>query len=417
MSQLEKIDTYHFSETLIFDNIHGYIEIDEIAKSIIDTPEFQRMRRIHQDGALHYVFPTANHSRFEHSIGTYHLAKKMISTIKNKQPELKITDRIVKVISLAGLCHDLGHLMYSHLFDDLFLSKLGNKDKFIKNSLNLCVHEDRSILILSNMIKEKDIKIDDDELDVIKDLIHPGKNYLEDYKKWSEEFKVGKWIFQIVSNPKNNIDVDKFDYINRDNKAIGLKLDVDFSRLILQARVINDEIFYPIQSKENLYHLFFVRYQLHRRIYHHKTVKAVEILIVKILFELEKTHQISEYLLNYDKIQLLVDNFIFHTDNKNVKKLINDIETRNLPSLIYEKVSLTDDEVGVNYKDNDKETFYTIKYKVGYSSDSTNPLSKINFYKPKDKMVVEDINVRNFSLLTNDNHQEFVTRIYSSTKI
>ena len=132
MSELEKIDTYHFSETLIFDNIHGYIEIDEVAKSIIDTPEFQRMRRIHQDGALHYVFPTANHSRFEHSIGTYHLAKKMISTLRNKQPELKITDRIVKVISLAGLCHDLGHLMYSHLFDDLFLSKLGNKDKLKK---------------------------------------------------------------------------------------------------------------------------------------------------------------------------------------------------------------------------------------------------------------------------------------------
>ena len=99
------------------------------------------------------------------------------------------------------------------------------------------------------MIEMKNIKISDDELDVIKDLIHPGKSYLEDYEKWSEEFKVGKWIFQIVSNPKNSIDVDKFDYINRDNKAIGLKLDVDFSRLIMKARVINDEIFYPIQSK------------------------------------------------------------------------------------------------------------------------------------------------------------------------
>ena len=102
--------------TLIFDNIHGYIEVDNIALSIIDTPEFQRLRHIHQGGVLYYVFPTANHSRFEHSIGTYHLAKKIINNIRSKQPELGITDEIVKVISIAGLCHDMGHVMYSHLF-------------------------------------------------------------------------------------------------------------------------------------------------------------------------------------------------------------------------------------------------------------------------------------------------------------
>ena len=50
---------------LIYDNIHGYIEIDSIAKKIIDTPEFQRLRYIHQTGVLFLVFPTANHSRFE----------------------------------------------------------------------------------------------------------------------------------------------------------------------------------------------------------------------------------------------------------------------------------------------------------------------------------------------------------------
>ena len=63
---------------LIYDNIHGYISIDPIARQIIDTPEFQRLRRIHQTGALFLVFPTANHSRFEHSVGTYNLAKKFI---------------------------------------------------------------------------------------------------------------------------------------------------------------------------------------------------------------------------------------------------------------------------------------------------------------------------------------------------
>ena len=53
------------NDTLIFDNIHSYIEVDPIARQIIDTEEFQRLRRIHQGGVLLYVFPTANHSRFE----------------------------------------------------------------------------------------------------------------------------------------------------------------------------------------------------------------------------------------------------------------------------------------------------------------------------------------------------------------
>ena len=58
---------------LIFDNIHGYIELSQLAMQFIDTSEFQRLRNIHQTGALSYVFPTAVHKRFEHSIGTYHL--------------------------------------------------------------------------------------------------------------------------------------------------------------------------------------------------------------------------------------------------------------------------------------------------------------------------------------------------------
>jgi HD superfamily phosphohydrolase len=79
---------------IIYDNIHGYINIDNIASSIIDTSIFQRLRNIHQTGVLYLVFPTATHTRFEHSIGTYHLAKKLITNISNNQPELNITEEI-----------------------------------------------------------------------------------------------------------------------------------------------------------------------------------------------------------------------------------------------------------------------------------------------------------------------------------
>ena len=67
---------------MIYDNIHGYIDINPIAQSIIDTPEFQRLRYIHQTGVLYLVYPTANHSRFEHSIGVYHLGTIMIKKLQ-----------------------------------------------------------------------------------------------------------------------------------------------------------------------------------------------------------------------------------------------------------------------------------------------------------------------------------------------
>ena len=408
MSLLEINDN---KETLIFDNIHAYIEVDSIAKSIIDTPEFQRLRRILQGGVLHYVFPTANHSRFEHSIGTYYLAKKLINNLKTNQPELNISDDIVKIVSVAALCHDLGHMMYSHMFDDIFLPQL---DKF-KDLGKYAIHEERSILILEHMIKKYGIDINKEELIVIGDLINPKDN---NYDNWNEKYKIGRWIFEIVSNPRNNVDVDKFDYINRDNRAIGLKLDVDFSRLIMQARVINDEICYPIQAKENIYHLFFIRYQLHRRIYHHKTVKAIEILMGKLLMELEKTENISEYLYDIDKMILLVDNFVFHSNNNTVKSILNNIEIRKLPSLVFEKISLEEfkfpDEV---FKEFDNNSYQVIYYKVGYTSGKNpNPLSKVTFYTPKNNKIIPDITIQNFSLLTNENHQEFVCRVYCLDK-
>ena len=100
----------------INDRIHGNIEIDVIAQSIIDTPEFQRLRRISQTGVLQWIFPSANHSRFEHSIGVYHLAKEFAKNLLEKY-ELKNKEKLIKIISIAGLIHDLGHLAFSHLFE------------------------------------------------------------------------------------------------------------------------------------------------------------------------------------------------------------------------------------------------------------------------------------------------------------
>lgn len=395
---------------IIYDNIHGYINIDSIASSIIDTYIFQRLRNIHQTGVLYLVFPTATHTRFEHSIGTYYLAKKLITNISNKQPELKITDEMIELVSIAGLCHDLGHLMFSHLFDDQFLPNLPNYND-LKSKTNNTTHENRSINLLNYLVETENIKLNKNQLKVIGDLINPKES---NYSKWETKYQVGKWIFQIISNPLNSIDVDKFDYLTRDTQSVGLKCGFDFNRIINDAKVIDNKICYSLQCSEDIYQMFFLRYRLHRQIYNHKAVKAIEILVIKLLFELEKEYKISEYIFDIEKMLDLIDSFIWHNKiNDKIKNILNDINKRKIPKMVYENISLQPIKINEDkLVEFNPESYIIIRFTVGYVGGKTNPLNHITFYSLKTEQIISENKVRDFSLLLNQKHQEHIVRIY-----
>ena len=114
---------------IIYDAIHKYMTFDELQMQIIDCPEFQKMRNIKQLGLCYYVFPGASHNRFEHSLGVSYLCGLLIETLRDKQPELKITNRLIQLIKVAGLVHDLGHACFSHFFDQHFLKNLDIDEK------------------------------------------------------------------------------------------------------------------------------------------------------------------------------------------------------------------------------------------------------------------------------------------------
>ncbi|XP_059905113.1 deoxynucleoside triphosphate triphosphohydrolase SAMHD1-like isoform X4 [Gadus macrocephalus] len=279
------------------DPIHGHIELHPLLVKIIDTPQFQRLRNIKQLGGVYYVFPGASHNRFEHSIGVGYLAGKLAKSLKEKQPELNIDDRDILCVQIAGLCHDLGHGPFSHLFDGMFIPKvlpdLPVKWKHEKASLDMLNH----LIAVNNLepvMKGYGLELPVD-LFFIEELIfgkrtdpHDPKKELEYRGRNPEKY----FLYEIVSNKRNGIDVDKWDYFARDCHHLGIKNNFDYHRFIKFARVCEVEKEKDAEKKEkqictreqevgNLYDFFHTRNCLHRRAYQHKVTNIVETMITE----------------------------------------------------------------------------------------------------------------------------------------
>jgi len=151
-----------------------------VTSAVLDTPQMQRLRGLKQLGLSEMTYITTTHSRFEHSLGVASLAEKMLRHIKQSQPKLGVTEKDILCVKLAGLCHDLGHGPYSHVFDNHFrpllkqaLNKghwLGQKiDKSAYEGLSEVMddwqHEDASLVMVDALLAHLGLEIDEDNLD------------------------------------------------------------------------------------------------------------------------------------------------------------------------------------------------------------------------------------------------------------
>ena len=419
---------------IINDNIHGSITLSKIAMYVIDTPGFQRLRYLKQLGTCNYVFPNAVHTRFEHSIGTYHLAKKICKTLihKSKQedidsilkriPELQnyfkqknIMDNyfnifIIELVGIAGLCHDLGHGPFSHIFDDCFLKDYDSI--FAK-------HEYRSCEILKRIIKNNSILsdlIDDNLIQFVSNIINP------DYKLHLD------FIYQIVSNSLNSIDVDKFDYITRDSKMLGINTAFSFDKLISNAMVINNIICYPRKIDLDIVNLFTSRHYLHRKVYVHKSVVAFQILILELMKLLESKLNILDSIYDIEKFILLTDDYIlnmgryFSITDHNIKSIINIIDSREIYPLIHSSVykptdpKLTNLTLETIYKEKNIneskiDDLILSRHKIGFvSGNKPNPLNSVYLYHSKNPY-------DNLTILTNSETIKLIPEIYQEILI
>ena len=310
----------------IYDPLHGIIEIDELSKRIINTEEFQRLRNIKQLGCCYYVFPGASHNRFEHSLGVYHLAKKYVSILNVDNEFFNESDE--RCVNTAALIHDIGHGPFSHLFD---------------NYVTETHHEYRSMEIFKNMNKVYNFGYTPLELNFINDVIYP-----EDKGKDKDK----EYLYQIVSN-KNGIDVDRFDYMLRDIKMTGIenKYDFDYNFIlqIMNNTIIKDNTIFYVESIKYILEMFFqTRGTIYKKVCNHKTVKGIELMMGRILTNLESTFHINESIKNNDweKYCTYSDTIVHSLDFLSDKSKNNDvayilynrIKCRNLYKLIKEHI-------------------------------------------------------------------------------
>ena len=388
------MDHSQFPYKTIFDPIHGHITFSKIMWDIIDTPQFQRLRNLRQLSTSHFIYPGNNHSRFEHCLGTGFLSKDLINRCfdlllnnsNNIDKDKKEIEYLKECVSIAGLCHDIGHGPFSHSFE-VILENLN-----IKN----WDHEKFGGEIIQYLIDENNIEgIDKDELKLINSLIEGNNIHKTEYN----------WIYQIVANKENSIDVDKFDYIQRDIYHSGVKtLSVDYNRIFKDINIIEDNICFSDKNDIGLFNLFQARYCLHHKIYQHPQTICVETMVKDALLLSKDYFKFEEAILSPEKFVKLDDNILdtilnFSLNEEEDKKLleaekiIRKVYERDFYTIIGEIPIPTDQKEEPRIEEflcneNPKDEFYLSendielrRKNINFGFKDINPFETIYFYK------------------------------------
>lgn len=250
------------NETKVFrDPIYGYIKIeDEIIWKLVQTKEFQRLRRIHQLGGTSMVFHTAEHSRFSHSLGVYEIARRIVYEVDGIRKTLTKEERLITLC--AALLHDLGHGPYSHAFEGVFNTN----------------HERYTIDIINGVTEVNHV------LESLKPGLADKVSRLIEHKCYrkncvSENCNHGIMI-NIVSS---QLDADRLDYLQRDAYNTGASYgEIDQDRILRSIMVVNNQLAYKFSSMHAIESYLMSRYHMYWQVYYHPVSVSYEVLLTKI---------------------------------------------------------------------------------------------------------------------------------------
>ncbi|AHL22222.1 HD domain-containing protein [Thermococcus nautili] len=252
---------------IIHDGIHGSMKVTGVILELVKTPEFQRLRHIRQLGLAYLVYPGANHSRFEHSLGTWHIAKRLSDEVGLDEDESLL-------LQVGALLHDIGHGPLSHTFEGIYRHYVKERDHMrlgqdiITGRINITGDEDGGKIpeILENHgIEPREVA------DLI--LGRAKKPYL------------GQMLH-------GGVDVDQLDYLIRDAHYTGVAHGIiDLERLLKVLEIHDDELVVDEKGVEAVEGMMVARSLMYSRVYFHHTVKIAEGMLTRALeFALEEDH-------------------------------------------------------------------------------------------------------------------------------
>ena len=308
---------------VIRDAIHNYIHIEyEIIWKCINAREFQRLRRIHQLGTTYQVYPSAEHSRFTHSLGVYEIVRRMLNEVEDLNEAVDEEEKII--VLLAALLHDVGHGPFSHAFEAIS----GQHHEIMTQQILMGDSELFNILIsYDDTLPQKIIQV----------LNHSYPN---------------KLLTQLISS---QLDADRMDYLLRDAYFTGTRYgDFDFERILRTMKVKNDKLLVKESGVHAVEDYIMARYHMYWQVYYHPVSRSYEAMVLLLFRRMREVYQIhAEYLsevkmflpyLKQEKISNQDHYFLdesslqygFHLLSQGIDPILKDLANRLLKRDLFE---------------------------------------------------------------------------------
>lgn len=299
---------------VIKDCLHGHIKVIPVCQAFMSTPEFQRLRFTRQLGLAHYLYPSAVHTRFEHSLGVMHLARKMMNalarTVQNSPYQEFFTQRRRELIQLGAMLHDLGHMAFSHLFDQFLMAASCDHDDIFSHH----AHEERSVAMMKQINQR------------IRVLTNEEEEFVANVIMGAVPDNEPPFLYEIVNNRNCGVDVDKMDYLRRDAYHTGM---TGFrSEFIILHSTVNSEghLAFHNKARPDVANLFAARYSMHLQVYRHPTTRKFDKLYWCMLYRL------GGALFKYGTAtnDVLIEALIQTSEDEDIQSLLTQVHTRNL---------------------------------------------------------------------------------------
>lgn len=257
------------NEKVFRDPVHNYITVNNpIIYDLINSKEFQRLRRVKQVSTTAFTFHGAEHSRFSHCLGVYEIARRVTAIFEDKFPESwDASENLLTMV--AGLLHDVGHGAYSHTFEKLFDT---NHEKITQEIITNPSTE------INTILRRVSPEFPEKVASVINHTYH------------------NKQVVQLISS---QIDCDRMDYLLRDSYYSGANYgQFDLNRILRVIRPIKQGIAFEYSGMHAVEDYIVSRFQMYMQVYFHPASRGMEVLLQNLLKRAKHLYQKDDYFFN-----------------------------------------------------------------------------------------------------------------------